>query len=66
MNHNLKIVMIGGGSSYTSELFNDFIIRYHQWPVKEIWLMDVEKGKETIRWDVRRKKRTSTKFFSKQ
>lgn len=46
MKDNLKIVTIGGGSSYTPELIDGFITRHHQLPVKEIWLVDVEKGKE--------------------
>ena len=46
MKDNLKIVTIGGGSSYTPELIDGFITRHHQLPVKEIWLVDVEKGKD--------------------
>lgn len=42
----LKIVTIGGGSSYTPELIDGFIIRNHELPVKEIWLVDVQAGKE--------------------
>ena len=40
----VKIVTIGGGSSYTPELIEGFIKRYDRVPVKEMWLVDVEKG----------------------
>lgn len=42
----IKIATIGGGSSYTPELIEGFIKRYEQLPVREIWLVDVEAGKE--------------------
>ncbi|WOO89395.1 6-phospho-beta-glucosidase [Mollicutes bacterium LVI A0078] len=42
----IKIATIGGGSSYTAELIEGFIKRYEQLPVREIWLVDVEAGKE--------------------
>lgn len=44
----LKIVTIGGGSSYTPELMEGFIKRYHELPVEEIWLVDIEEGKEKL------------------
>ena len=44
----LKIATIGGGSSYTPELMNGMISRYDRLPVKEIWLVDVEEGKEKL------------------
>lgn len=44
----VKIVTIGGGSSYTPELMEGFIKRYDELPVKEIWLVDVEAGKEKL------------------
>lgn len=44
----LKIVTIGGGSSYTPELLDGFIKRYHELPVSELWLVDVEEGKEKL------------------
>ena len=44
----LKICTIGGGSSYTPELMNGFIKRYDRLPVKEIWLVDVERGREKL------------------
>ena len=44
----LKIVTIGGGSSYTPELMEGFINRYEELPIKEIWLVDIEDGKEKM------------------
>ncbi|MEG2290947.1 MAG: 6-phospho-beta-glucosidase [Clostridium sp.] len=44
----LKIVTIGGGSSYTPELIEGFIKRYNTLPVSEIWLVDIEEGKEKL------------------
>ena len=48
MKRPIKIVTIGGGSSYTPELMEGFIKRYEQCPIKEIWLCDVEDGKEKL------------------
>lgn len=45
----VKIVTIGGGSSYTPELMEGFIKRYEHLPVREIWLVDIEEGKEKLR-----------------
>lgn len=44
----VKIVTIGGGSSYTPELMEGFIKRYEELPIREIWLVDVEAGKEKL------------------
>ena len=44
----VKIVTIGGGSSYTPELMEGFIKRYEELPIKEIWLVDIEEGKEKL------------------
>ncbi|MBW9158534.1 6-phospho-beta-glucosidase [Clostridium tagluense] len=44
----LKIVTIGGGSSYTPELIEGFIKRYDTLPVTEIWLVDIEEGREKL------------------
>lgn len=44
----LKIVVIGGGSSYTPELISGFIKRKEELKVKEIILVDIEKGKEKV------------------
>jgi len=46
MRKKLKVVTIGGGSSYTPELLEGFIKRYEELPVSELWLVDVEAGKE--------------------
>ncbi len=48
MKNGLKIVTIGGGSSYTPELVEGFINRYEELPVKELWLVDIEAGKEKL------------------
>lgn len=48
MNNGIKIVTIGGGSSYTPELVEGFIKRYEQLPVRELWLVDIEDGKEKL------------------
>jgi len=44
----IKIVTIGGGSSYTPELMEGFIKRYAELPVRELWLVDIEAGKEKL------------------
>ena len=46
MTKGLKIATIGGGSSYSPELMEGFIKRYEELPIKEIWLVDVEAGRE--------------------
>lgn len=45
---NLKIVTIGGGSSYTPELIEGFIKRKDELPIREIWLVDIEEGREKL------------------
>lgn len=45
---SLKIVTIGGGSSYTPELVEGFINRYNSLPVSELWLVDIEEGREKL------------------
>ena len=45
---NLKVVSIGGGSSYTPELVDGFIKRYDQFPLSELWFVDVEEGREKM------------------
>ncbi|MBW6410327.1 6-phospho-beta-glucosidase [Clostridium weizhouense] len=47
-NKKIKIVTIGGGSSYTPELIEGFIKRSNELPIKEIWLVDIEDGKEKL------------------
>ena len=48
MSKGLKIVTIGGGSSYTPELVEGFIKRHHELPIKELWLVDIEAGREKL------------------
>ncbi|MDZ5254767.1 6-phospho-beta-glucosidase [Clostridium sp. LIBA-8841] len=48
MKDGLKIVTIGGGSSYTPELVEGFIKRYDELPIRELWLVDIEEGKEKL------------------
>ncbi|MBO3444492.1 6-phospho-beta-glucosidase [Clostridium sp. CCUG 7971] len=48
MKKRLKIVTIGGGSSYTPELIEGFIKRYEELPLSEIWLVDIKEGKEKL------------------
>ena len=38
----LKVAVIGGGSTYTPELVNGFIMRVEQFPLDEFWLMDID------------------------
>ncbi|MCY6369271.1 6-phospho-beta-glucosidase [Clostridium ganghwense] len=44
----LKIAVIGGGSSYTPEIVEGFIKRYDELPVKDLYLVDIEEGKEKL------------------
>jgi len=48
MKKGLKIVTIGGGSSYTPELVEGFIKRHSELPVSELWLVDIEDGREKL------------------
>lgn len=48
MKNGIKIVTIGGGSSYTPELVEGFIKRYKELPVRELWLVDIEEGKHKL------------------
>ena len=45
---SLKIVTIGGGSSYTPELIEGYILRKDELPIREIVLVDIEDGKEKL------------------
>ena len=44
----LKVVVIGGGSSYTPELIEGLLNRYHEMPVASLWLVDIEEGREKV------------------
>jgi len=46
--NGLKIAIIGGGSSYTPEIVEGFILRYERLPVREIWLVDIEAGRRKL------------------
>ena len=48
MEKTLKIVVIGGGSSYTPELVEGILKRKNELPVSELWLVDVEEGKQKL------------------
>lgn len=48
MPKKLKVVTIGGGSSYTPELVEGFIKRYDEFPISELWLVDIEEGKHKL------------------
>lgn len=48
MSKKLKIVTIGGGSSYTPELMEGFIDRADKLDIKELWLVDIEEGREKL------------------
>lgn len=48
MDQKLKIVTIGGGSSYTPELIEGYIKRRDEMPIGEIVLVDIEDGKEKL------------------
>ena len=45
---DLKIAVIGGGSSYTPELIEGFINRQNELYIRELWLVDIESGKEKL------------------
>ncbi|WP_343231697.1 6-phospho-beta-glucosidase [Tissierella simiarum] len=47
-NKKFKIATIGGGSSYTPEFLEGLIKRYEEMPVNELWLVDIEEGKEKL------------------
>jgi 6-phospho-beta-glucosidase len=45
---SLKLVVVGGGSSYTPEIIEGMIRRHETFPVTEIVLVDIEAGKEKL------------------
>ena len=47
-NRKIKVVTIGGGSSYTPELIEGFIKRKDELPISELWLVDINEGKEKL------------------
>jgi 6-phospho-beta-glucosidase len=44
----LKVAVIGGGSTYTPELINGFLARMGQFPLDELWLMDIDEERLNI------------------
>lgn len=44
----LKVAVIGGGSTYTPELLNGFIEQYQDFPISELWLMDIDETRLRI------------------
>jgi 6-phospho-beta-glucosidase len=44
----LKVAVIGGGSTYTPELVNGFLVRLDKFPINELWLMDIDKERLDI------------------
>ena len=44
----MKVAVFGGGSTYTPELVNGFLTRLEQFPLDELWLMDIDKERLDI------------------
>jgi 6-phospho-beta-glucosidase len=44
----LKVAVIGGGSSYTPELIEGFILNHRTFPVSEIMLVDIPEGQHKL------------------
>jgi len=45
----MKVAVIGGGSTYTTELVKGFLERVTEFPLTELWLMDVDRQRlETV------------------
>ncbi|MCG9659485.1 6-phospho-beta-glucosidase [Vibrio mediterranei] len=42
----LKVVVIGGGSSYTPELIEGLLTRHQELPISDLWLVDIDEGME--------------------
>ncbi len=47
-NTGLKVAVIGGGSSYTPELIEGFLLRHGELPVSELYLVDIEPGRQKL------------------
>src|SRR6185436_14770649 len=47
-NNMLKVAVIGGGSTYTPELVNGFLARLAQFPLDELWLMDIDEERLNV------------------
>ena len=44
----MKVAIIGGGSTYTPELVNGFLDRVGEFPLEELWLMDIDEHRLNI------------------
>ncbi|MBI5840387.1 MAG: 6-phospho-beta-glucosidase [Chloroflexi bacterium] len=44
----MKITVIGSGSTYTPELVNGFLDRVDSLPLKELWLMDIDRERLNV------------------
>jgi 6-phospho-beta-glucosidase len=44
----LKVVVVGGGSSYTPEIIEGLLNRRERLPLRELWLMDIAAGKDKL------------------
>ena len=44
----MKVAVIGGGSTYTPELVNGFLARIEQFPLKELWLVDIDEARLAV------------------
>lgn len=44
----MKVTVIGGGSTYTPELVNGFLARAEQFPLDELWLMDIDEPRLAV------------------
>ncbi len=44
----MKVAVIGGGSSYTPELVKGFLERVDRFPLRELWLMDIDEERLRI------------------
>ena len=44
----LKVAVIGGGSTYTPELVNGFLTRKDEFPLDELWLMDIDEERLSV------------------
>lgn len=44
----MKVTVIGGGSTYTPELLNGFIERAASFPLRELWLMDIDRERLAV------------------
>lgn len=44
----MKVTVVGGGSTYTPELVNGFLARTKQFPLDELWLLDIDEARLDI------------------